>query len=128
VAHVKDCAKENSFFRKAICTGESCQLEMMSIPPGGETGLESHSFNEAIFIQVKGTGRMTVNSRTRGIGHRDLVLVPAGSVYTIKNDRKGDLKLMVIYAPPVYLDGTLQETKEKAREASREAIQHAWEQ
>lgn len=125
---LKDRVKENTLFRKTIYTRESCQFVMMSIPPGGEIGMECHPHSETIFIPVKGTGRLTLNSRTRNVSQRDLFLVPGGSVHNIRNDRKGDLKLLAIYAPPAYLDGTLQETEEAAHEATRESIQHAWEQ
>ena len=34
--------KMNTYFRKAIWTGEHLQVTVMSIPPGGEIGLEIH--------------------------------------------------------------------------------------
>ena len=43
---------KNNFFRKSIWTGEHLQVTVMSIPAGGEIGLEIHE-NVDQFIRVE---------------------------------------------------------------------------
>jgi len=42
---IKDTA-ENEYFRKVLFTGANSQLVVMSIPPGGEVGAETHKYTE----------------------------------------------------------------------------------
>ena len=48
--HKETCS--NNYFRKAIWTGEHLQVTVMSIPAGGEIGLELHD-NVDQFIRIE---------------------------------------------------------------------------
>jgi hypothetical protein len=46
-------ARENILFRKVVHTGECSQLVVMSVPPGGEVGMEHYPHTDLIFFILK---------------------------------------------------------------------------
>ena len=108
---------KNTYFRKALWTGDHLQLTVMSIPPGGEVGLEIHE-NIDQFIHIEyGIGSVYMGStkqdvRFYGNANSDYaVLVPAGTWHNIINNQKTPLKVYSIYAPPQHPIGTIHKTK-----------------
>lgn len=43
IINISESSLNNKFFRQTIWTGKNLQLTLMSIPAGGEIGLENHS-------------------------------------------------------------------------------------
>lgn len=101
---------------------------MASIPPDGETSEEERCHTDLVLFVVKGNAKMTLNSKLLAIGWHEVILVPAGSSCKLKNSGQDDLKLLAIYTPPEYLDGTICKTQQEAQAATKEALRHAWEQ
>lgn len=107
-------ARQNENFRTALWTGTYLQMTLMSIPVGGEIGLEMHSDMDQC-IRVEG-GKATVRMGkhkchldlecTLNVG--DAVFVPAGTWHNITNAGSCPLKLSSIYAPPQHPWGTVQ--------------------
>lgn len=115
--NVKKLAKENSFFRKVLYTGKNTQLVLMSIPPQGEIGEETHETEDQILFFVKGEGEAILNGHTKPIEKGDAVFVPAGTLHNFKNTSAEDLKLYSTYSPPHHPDGTIHKTKQEADQA-----------
>lgn len=111
---IKALAKENANFRKVIYTGKNSQLVVMSIPPGGEIGEETHSTIEQILFLVEGSGEVILNGQSSPFVNEDVVFVPAGTRHNFKNTNQQDLKLFTVYSPPAHKDGTVHKTKEEA--------------
>ena len=76
--HKEVCS--NNYFRKAIWTGEHLQVTVMSIPAGGEIGLEMHD-NLDQFIRIEWNYISSVTSRRDKIGY-------SASRYKLVNLRK----------------------------------------
>jgi len=119
---------ENGFYRRVLYTGPHSQLLLMSIPPEGETGEENQEDTDMMLCIVRGKAASVLNKRTRDAAKHDVIFVPAGSLHNLTNTGRHDLKLFVVYSPPLYGDGTVHKTPEDALEARRKKFAHAWEQ
>lgn len=102
-----ELTKFNNFFRKEVVTGQNSQVVLMSIPVGGEIGLEVHKVDQTL-IFVQGEGEAIVNDKISKVLPNHLVFVPAGTKHNFKNTGKHELKLFTIYAPPQHKPGTEQ--------------------
>ena len=78
-------AESSADFRRVLWTGKHTQLVIMTIPPGGEIGLETHDHNDQILTFVSGTGEATVGGDRRTVTQGDLVIVPAGTEHNFVN-------------------------------------------
>lgn len=117
---------DNTDFRHVIFTGATSQLVVMSIPPGGEVGQETHKDVEQMLYFQTGTGEAILDGKTSAIVPGDIVVVTPGTQHNFKNTGKVPMKIMTMYAPPNHIDGRIQKTKadadkDKADEAFGEA-------
>ena len=55
-------------FREVVATGPHSQVVVMSIPPDGEIGLETHTELDQVLVIVEGTG--SVDPRRRAARRR----------------------------------------------------------
>lgn len=110
-------AEKSSDFRRVLWTGEHTQLVIMTIPPGGEIGEETHEDTDQILTFVSGTGRATVDGQPQDVAQGDLVVVPAGTEHNFVNTGENPLILYTVYGPPEHADRAVHRTKEEADEA-----------
>lgn len=110
-ADIKQLARENTNFRKVIYTGQKSQLVLMSIPSGGDIGLETHPNTDQILFFVEGTGDAVLNGETKSIEKHSVFFVSAGTEHNFTNTGGEDLKLYTVYSPPQHPDGTIQAVK-----------------
>jgi mannose-6-phosphate isomerase-like protein (cupin superfamily) len=108
-------AKANANFRQVVETGELSQVVVMSIPPGGEVGMETHADTDQVFYVVDGSGMAVLNGEQQAFDEGDAFLVHRGTEHNFLNtDSKDGLKLITIYAPPHHPSGTVHATKADA--------------
>ena len=110
-------AEKSADFRRVLWTGEHTQLVIMTIPPDGEIGVETHDENDQILSFVSGLGKAVVGGKTKKVGPGDVVVVPAGVEHNFLNDGPNPLVLYTVYGPPDHADGAVHHTKEEADEA-----------
>ncbi len=112
----------NPHFREVLFTGNNLQMTVMSIPSGGEVGLEMHDHLDQ-FIRIE-SGRATVTlgpskdqvDETHDVGDDWAAIIPGGTWHNVLNAGDEPLKLYSIYSPPEHPDGTIHETKADADE------------
>lgn len=122
VANIQAQAMENKNFRQVIYTGKHSQLVLMSLPPNGEIGLETHPGNDQLFRFERGTGKVIIDGNEHTVGVGSAVVVPAGAEHNVINTSSFEpLKMFTIYAPPHHRDGTVHATREQA-ESDNEAF------
>lgn len=117
VVNIEDATLENTNFRTALWTGKHIQMTVMSIPVGGDVGLEIHK-KEDQFLRVE-QGRALVrmgpteNEVTfeQEVGDDWVILVPVGVWHNIINIADEPLKLYSIYGPPHHERDTVHETQ-----------------
>jgi mannose-6-phosphate isomerase-like protein (cupin superfamily) len=107
-------AQGNAAFRRVVATAEHCQVVLMSVPPGGEIGDETHDHVDQVLVFVAGFGEAILDGERTSVGPGRLVLVPAGTRHNFVNSGVGDLRLYTIYAPPEHAPGTVHQTKAEA--------------
>lgn len=125
VVNIEMVTKQNPNYRTALWTGKHLQLTLMSIPPGGEIGLEVHPDVDQ-FIRVEdGVGVVQMGSTKdklsyqRNVDGQFAILVPAGTWHNLINIGNKPLKVYTIYAPPEHPSGTVHRTKQESDEAHR---------
>lgn len=113
--HKEVCS--NTYFRKSIWTGDFLQVTVMSIPAGGEIGLEIHEGLDQ-FIRIEYGVASVYMGKTKQdvkfVGNANsnyAVLIPSGTWHNIINEQTSPLKVYSIYAPPKHPIGTIHKTK-----------------
>ena len=107
-------ARANTFFREVLSTGANAQVVVMSIPPGGEIGEETHEHVDQVLAFVEGEGVAILDGQESAVGPDRLVHVPAGTRHNFVNAGSGALRLSTVYAPPQHAPGTIHHTKAEA--------------
>ncbi len=117
IFNIEDASENNSNFRTALWTGKQLQLVLMSIPAGGETGLEIHDDTDQFFRITDGDGEVSMGRLPGNMNYVKKVdsdyafIVPAGTYHNVRNIGREPLKLYTIYAPPHHPFGTEQKNE-----------------
>ncbi|HUC88969.1 MAG TPA: cupin domain-containing protein [Candidatus Paceibacterota bacterium] len=114
LANIVEQTQANTDFRKVLFTGTRSQLVIMSIPPGGEVGDETHTYTEQTLFFLSGTGKAVLDGKISPIGPGDVVVVVPGTEHNFINTGAVPLKIYTVYAPPNHIDGTTEATKAEA--------------
>lgn len=122
VADIRKATLNNNTFRTALWTGNHLQLTLMSIPAGGDIGLEIHP-NVDQFLRIEeGQGLVQMGESKDRLYFRQpvfddfAIFVPAGTWHNVTNTGSKPLKLYSIYAPPSHPWGTVHQTKADSAE------------
>lgn len=113
----------NENFRTALWTGTNLQVTLMTIPVGGEVGLELHPDIDQFLRIEEGEARVMMGDgkenldyvRTAKADHA--VFVPAGKWHNLINIGDKPLKLYSIYAPAEHPYGTVHKSYDDAMAA-----------
>ncbi len=117
VVNIDKLAKMNPNYRTALWTGEYLQVTLMSIPVGGDIGLEIHEGLDQFIRIEEGCAEVRLGTckygpyETYRVNGDYAVIVPEGTWHNIINIGRCPLKLYSIYAPPHHPFGTVQKTK-----------------
>ena len=126
VGNIEEETLANTNFRTVLFTGEKMQLTVMSIPAGGEIGLEMHEGLDQFLRVEAGTAKLTLGpsedevTETHDLSDDWVVIVPGGTWHNVINTGDGDLKLYSLYSPPEHPDGTVHATKADSDAAEAE--------
>lgn len=118
--NIEEATVQNANYRTALWTGKHSQLTLMSIPVGGEIGLEAHTELDQFLRLERGRGRVQMGeteddlSFDQDIADEWVVLVPAGMWHNITNLGDEPLKIYSIYTPPEHPHSTVHATKAEA--------------
>ena len=117
VVNIEDYTLENENFRLVLWTGEYLQVALMSIPVGGEIGLEVHDGDQFLRIE-SGRGRAMMGSTRdaltiiKDVEDDYAIFVPAGKWHNLINTGNTPLKIYSIYAPVEHPHSTVHRTPE----------------
>lgn len=123
VLNIEAYTLANDNFRQTLWTGENLQLTLMSIPAGGEVGLELHPDIDQFLRIEEGEGSVMMGDAKDDLSFVEsvkadfVILVPAGKWHNIVNTGSKPLKLYSIYAPVEHPHGTVHKTQVEAMEA-----------
>ncbi|MBP6879770.1 MAG: cupin domain-containing protein [Candidatus Pacebacteria bacterium] len=113
--NIEKLTEENANFRKVLYTGKNSQLVLMSLKPGEEIGLETHTENDQFFRFEGGKGKVVIDGNEYEVEDGDAVIIPQGAEHNVINTSETEnLKMYTIYSPAHHKDGIVRETKEDA--------------
>ena len=119
VLNIEDYTMSNDYFRVALWTGTQLQVTLMSIPVGGEIGLELHSDTDQFLRIEDGQAKVMMGDTEESLTFVQLVekdfaiFVPAGKWHNLINIGDKPLKLYSIYSPVEHPHGTVHKTFEE---------------
>lgn len=109
--------RANPYFRTALWTGDNLQVTLMSIPVGGEIGLEMHPQTDQFLRIESGCAHIMMGKCKEKLTYHQKansdysIMIPAGTWHNIKNIGNIPLKLHSVYAPPQHPFVTVHKTK-----------------
>ena len=120
IFNIEHATKMNKNFRTTLWTGNHLQLTLMSIPIGGDIGIEMHN-NVDQFIRIEsGNAKIFIGTDKNSLGEVGFVndnyalIIPAGTWHNIVNVGNSPLKLYSLYAPPQHPFNTVHKNKDDA--------------
>lgn len=128
---IEQATKENTDYRSVAWSGRYLQLTLMSIPVGGDIGLEAHPETDQFLRLDAGRGRVQMGAaKDRLTFEKDVsdgwcVLVPAGTWHNITNTGTAPMQIYAIYAPAHHKPGKVHETAALAQ-ADKDDEPAAW--
>jgi mannose-6-phosphate isomerase-like protein (cupin superfamily) len=126
VLNIDDYTMSNENFRTALWTGTFFQITLMSIPVGGEVGLEQHTTTDQFLRVEDGEAKVVMGDSREALTFEKtavtdfVIIVPAGKWHNIVNTGDRPLKLYSIYAPVQHPHSTVHKTFEEAEEAEHD--------
>jgi mannose-6-phosphate isomerase-like protein (cupin superfamily) len=106
----------NTNYRTVAWSGRYLQLTLMSIPEGGDVGLEMHSETDQFLRLDAGRGRAQMGPSRDNLEFDQevsdgwCILVPAGTWHNVTNIGNGPMQLYAIYAPAHHKPGKVHAT------------------
>jgi len=107
---------ENPNYRTVAWSGKYLQLTLMSIPVGGDVGLESHPETDQFLRLDAGRGRVQMGPAKdqldvdREVGDGWAIFVPAGTWHNVTNIGDEPMQLYTVYAPVHHAPGKVHAT------------------
>ena len=112
--NIVQATADNRDYRRVLFTGTSSQQVVMSIPPGGEIGQETHKYTEQTLFFQSGIGEAILDGMATPVGPGDVVVVTPGTQHNFRNTGTVPLQIFTTYAPPNHIDGRVHATKADA--------------
>lgn len=129
--NIDRATKANTDYRSVAWSGLYLQVTLMSIPVGGDIGLEAHPVTDQFLRLEVGTGRVQMGTaRDKLTFEKDVsdgwcTLVPAGSWHNITNTGATPMQIYAIYAPSHHAPNRVQATQ-AAAETDKGDAPAAW--
>lgn len=123
---IERASNENTNYRSVAWSGRYLQVTLMSIPVGGDIGLEAHPETDQFLRLDAGHGRVQMgpakNELTfeREVSDGWCILVPAGTWHNITNVGETPMQVYAIYAPAHHSPGLVEATAAVAESDSRD--------
>jgi mannose-6-phosphate isomerase-like protein (cupin superfamily) len=129
--NIEVAAKGNRSYRAVAWSGRYLQVTLMSIPVGGDIGLEAHPETDQFLRLEAGSGKVQMGSAKDQLTFEEevsngwCILVPAGTWHNITNIGATPMQVYAIYAPAHHTPGKVQATA-AAAEADKDDEPAAW--
>lgn len=120
VIDIEKATLGNTNFRATLWTGAHLQMTVMSIPVGGDVGLEKHPANDQFLRVERGHAKVEMGAKkdqldfVRYVSDDWVIMVPAGMWHNVTNTGDEPLKLYALYGPPDHVRGTRHKTQAAA--------------
>jgi len=122
---------ENKNYRTVAWSGRYLQVTLMSIPTGGDIGLEAHPDTDQFLRLDGGRGRVQMGPSKdqltfdKEVSDGWCILVPAGTWHNVTNIGDEPLQIYAIYAPAHHKPGKIHKSFEEG-EADKDDEPASW--
>lgn len=112
VTDIEKATTKNTDYRRVLFTTDNTQLVVMCIKPGDEIGEEVHK-KSSQFVRVEaGKGKVSIDGEEFQVKDGGSAVIPSGKKHNVVNTSNSeDLKLYVLYSPPVHSPDAVQTEK-----------------
>lgn len=113
---LEGATRANTNYRTVVWSGRYLQLTLMSIPVGGDIGLEMHAETDQFLRLDAGRGRVEMGpsrdqvSFTKEVSDGWSVLIPAGTWHNVINIGQEPMQVYAIYSPAHHKPGKIHKT------------------
>jgi mannose-6-phosphate isomerase-like protein (cupin superfamily) len=113
---LEEAPRENRNYRTVAWSGRYLQVTLMSIPVGGDIGLEMHPDTDQFLRLDAGRGRAQIGQARdkltfdKEVSDGWCILIPAGSWHNVTNIGKEPMHVYAIYAPAHHKPGKVHKT------------------
>jgi mannose-6-phosphate isomerase-like protein (cupin superfamily) len=113
---LEQATRDNRSYRTVAWSGRYLQVTLMSIPPGGDIGLELHPETDQFLRLDAGRGRVQMGpAKDRLTFEKEVsdgwcALIPAGTWHNVVNIGQEPMQVYAIYAPAHHKPGKIQKT------------------
>lgn len=117
---IERATTQNEDYRSVAWSGRYMQVTLMSIPVGGDIGLEAHPETDQFLRLEAGVGRAQMGATKdkltfdKPVSDGWCVLVPAGTWHNITNTGTEPMQVYAIYAPAHHSPDKVQTTEASA--------------
>ena len=114
--NLEEATVENANYRTVAWSGRYLQVTLMSIPEGGDVGLEMHPETDQFLRLDAGRGRVQMGPSQdnlefdQDVSDGWCILVPAGTWHNVTNIGDEPMQLYAVYAPAHHKPGKKQAT------------------
>ena len=128
---IEGATKANTNYRSVAWSGRYLQVTLMSIPVGGDIGLEAHPETDQFIRRDAGSGRVQTGPVKDKLTFEPEVSaelcqkVPSGAWHNITNTGATPMQVYTIYAPAHHAPGKVQATA-AAAEADKDDEPASW--
>lgn len=128
---IENATTANTSYRSVAWSGRYLQVTLMSIPVGGDIGLEVHHETDQFLRLDAGRGRVQMGAEKdrltfdKEVTDGWCVLVPAGTWHNITNIGTKPMQIYTVYAPAHHKPDKVHATAEAA-EADRDDEPADW--
>lgn len=118
--NLEEATLANPHYRSVAWSGKYLQLTLMSIPAGGDIGLEVHPETDQFIRLDGGRGKVELGpaedelTTSYEVSDGDAVFVPAATWHNITTVGDEPMQLYTVYAPQHHAPGRVHETKADA--------------
>lgn len=118
--NLEQATRENKNYRTVAWSGRYLQVTLMSIPVGGDIGLEMHPDTDQFLRLDAGRGRAQIGSSKdkltfdKEVSDGWCVLIPAGAWHNVTNIGDDPMQVYAIYAPAHHKPGKIHKTAAEA--------------
>jgi len=117
---LENATLDNQNYRTVAWTGKYLQLTLMSIPVGGDIGLEVHPETDQFLRLDGGKGKVQMGPAEDKLTFEQevedgwAIFVPAGMWHNVTNVGDEPMQLYTVYAPVHHAQGIVQKTQDEA--------------
>jgi mannose-6-phosphate isomerase-like protein (cupin superfamily) len=114
--NLEQATRDNRNYRTAAWSGKYLQVTLMSIPVGGDIGLEIHPDTDQFIRLDAGRGRVQMGASKeqltfdKEVSDGWCILIPAGTWHNVTNVGGEPMQVYAIYAPAHHQPGKIHET------------------